>query len=317
MAQLRTRIRQTEGFITDLEQARPLREVARSCGLSSNIVTHRIAVYNKRMTEIAFVMLNSDAGAGAGVLNPIRRTFTQTQAHDVFVDALVKNMMGLSMKEALREAAQEEIERVDTEEDSLFRMFGIWPARVHRIEIDGQLCSTSSFWIITALESFDTLLVDPSEYPVEPTKPAFLKRLNSETFKSVAAYSEFCNAGSTMRLTHLEEPEPSTLFLLKTFDQLLDTIEYRHHSGAKVKKKCLDYAEKHREPLYILNPMSYARLCNAGKMTGEVAHTVLRYLLNHMQIRFTMASKIDVGGGRTIIAGASVAPYEIVTVELN
>ncbi|KAK5259265.1 hypothetical protein LTR40_006310 [Exophiala xenobiotica] len=30
-----------------------------------------------------------------------------------------------------------------------------------------------------------------------------------------------------------------------------------------------------------------------------------------------MASKIDVGGGRTIMAGASVAPYEIVTVELK
>jgi hypothetical protein len=141
LARLRTKVRQTEGFITDLDQARPLREIARSCGLSSNIVTHRIAVYNKRVTEIAFVMLNSDegAGAGAGFSNPIRRTFTQTQAHDVFVDAMVKNMMGLSMKEALREASQEEIERVDTEEDSLFRMFGIWPARVRRIEVDGQL----------------------------------------------------------------------------------------------------------------------------------------------------------------------------------
>jgi hypothetical protein len=139
LARLRIKIRQTEGFITDLEQARPLREIARSCGLSSNIVTHRIAVYNKRMTEIAFVMLNSDAGAGAGVSNPIRRTFTQTQAHDVFVDTMVKNLMGLPMAEALREAAQEEIERVDMEEDSLLGMFGIWPARVRRIEIDGQL----------------------------------------------------------------------------------------------------------------------------------------------------------------------------------
>ncbi|KAK5241896.1 hypothetical protein LTS06_011862, partial [Exophiala xenobiotica] len=139
LARLRTKIRQTEGFITDLDQARPLREIARSCGLSSNIVTHRIAVYNKRMTEIALVMLNSNAGACAGVSTPICRPFTQTQAHDVFVDAMVKNMMGLSMKEALWEAAQEEIERVDTEEDSLFRMFGIWPARIRRIEVDGQL----------------------------------------------------------------------------------------------------------------------------------------------------------------------------------
>ncbi|KAK5561910.1 hypothetical protein LTR46_000715 [Exophiala xenobiotica] len=215
LARLRTKIRQTEGFITDLEQARPLREIARSCGLSSNIVTHRIAVYNKRMTEIAFVMLNSDDGAGAGVSIPIRRTFTRAQTHDVFVDAMVKNMMGLSMKEALREAAQEEIERVDMEEDSLFRMFGIWPARVRRIVL------YIEHRILTHQNSFDTLLVDPSEYPVETTKPAFLKSFNSETFKSVAAYSEFCN----------KQFKPSTLFLLKIFDQLLDTIEYLHHNG--------------------------------------------------------------------------------------
>ncbi|KAK5210168.1 hypothetical protein LTR41_003836 [Exophiala xenobiotica] len=225
LARLRTKIRQTEGFITDLEQARPLREIARSCGLSSNIVTHRIAVYNKRMTEIAFVMLNSDDGAGAGVSIPIRRTFTRAQTHDVFVDAMVKNMMGLSMKEALREAATEEIERVDTEEDSLFRMFGIWPARVRRIEL------YTKHRILRHQNSFDTLLFDPSGYPVETTKPAFLKRFNSETFKSVAAYSEFCNAGSTLRLTHQKQFKPSTLFLLKIFDQVLDTIGYLHHSG--------------------------------------------------------------------------------------
>ncbi|KAJ9502851.1 hypothetical protein H2202_001973 [Exophiala xenobiotica] len=235
LARLRTKIRQTEGFITDLEQARPLREIARSCGLSSNIVTHRIAVYNKRMTEIAFVMLNSDDGAGAGVSIPIRRTFTRAQTHDVFVDAMVKNMMGLSMKEALREAATEEIERVDTEEDSLFRIYG--PAQRAPSYQDRQTAWLKAVQLYTKhrilrhQNSFDTLLFDPSGYPVETTKPAFLKRFNSETFKSVAAYSEFCNAGSTLRLTHQKQFKPSTLFLLKIFDQVLDTIGYLHHSG--------------------------------------------------------------------------------------
>jgi hypothetical protein len=61
-----------------------------------------------------------------------------------------------------------------------------------------------------------------------------LKRLRSaETFKSVAAYFESCNAGSTMRLTHLKQFKPSTLFLLNIFDQLLDTIEYLYHNGVR------------------------------------------------------------------------------------
>ena len=50
---------------------------------------------------------------------------------------------------------------------------------------------------------------------------------------------------------------------------------------------------------------------------GSLANVVLRYLLGHVQVRFNVASKVDVGQGRTIMRGASVDPYEIVTVELN
>jgi hypothetical protein len=69
---------------------------------------------------------------------------------------------------------------------------------------------------------------------------------------------------------------------INNFELPEDERMYTDATWAKVQKKCPAYAAKHQEPLYILNPVSYARLCNAGKMTGEVANTVLRYLLNHM-----------------------------------
>lgn len=75
------------------------------------------------------------------------------------------------------------------------------------------------------------LLVDPSEYPPDAASATMSKYFNPETFKSVAAYFDYCNADSIMRLTHFKQFKPSTLFLLKTFDQLLDTFGYLHRNG--------------------------------------------------------------------------------------
>ncbi|KAK5230948.1 hypothetical protein LTR99_000740 [Exophiala xenobiotica] len=76
-----------------------------------------------------------------------------------------------------------------------------------------------------------TLLVDPSEYPAEAASPTVSKYFDPDTFKSVAVYFDYCNAGSIMRLTHLKQFKPSTLLLLNIFDQLLGTIAYLHQDG--------------------------------------------------------------------------------------
>jgi serine/threonine protein kinase len=76
-----------------------------------------------------------------------------------------------------------------------------------------------------------TLLVDSSEYPSEAALPTVPEYFNPDTFKSVAAYFDYCNGGSMMRLTHLEQFKPSTLLLLKIFGQLLGTIAYLHRCG--------------------------------------------------------------------------------------
>ncbi len=84
-----------------------------------------------------------------------------------------------------------------------------------------------------------------------------------------------------------------------------------------VQEACPAYAEKLGAPLYILDPTAFVSLCNRGKMQGMVAQKVLRYLLDHIQIRFNMASTVDVGDGRTMTPGKEVERFDITTVELG
>ncbi len=68
---------------------------------------------------------------------------------------------------------------------------------------------------------------------------------------------------------------------------------------------------------HLLDPGNFKRFTASGKMTGHVALTALRAILSTLQIRFTMASPIDVGGGQLVTAGSEVPRYFVSTVELQ
>ncbi|KAI1622650.1 hypothetical protein EDD37DRAFT_482716 [Exophiala viscosa] len=83
---------------------------------------------------------------------------------------------------------------------------------------------------------------------------------------------------------------------------------YKEETLVTFREKCPNYQAKFGEvPLFMFDPQPYAALINSGKMSvAKTASRVLHALLSRLQLRWTMASKIQLGNDLTYQPGINV-----------
>jgi SNF2-related domain len=69
-------------------------------------------------------------------------------------------------------------------------------------------------------------------------------------------------------------------------------------------------------PFWVIDPRPFSRLVNRNQMTGTVAFNALRSILSLLQLRYTMASRLEVNE-QTVRIGDSIPMYRITTVEID
>ena len=77
------------------------------------------------------------------------------------------------------------------------------------------------------------------------------------------------------------------------------------------------YAYKQGLRLYVLNPKVFLRQSANGHFSAAIARTILPCILKLLQLRRTMATRIDLGDGVAIRPGETIPHYCIKTVELD